>query len=570
MKKRTVIISLALLLVFALLAGCGSANGNPQSTTGGSASTGSSGETTAAIPDPMDLTLYLWGDKPNQMDDILAEFSNKTKDTLNMKLAIDWTPQADFPNKMKLKLSAGEPVDFCFDAPWMNMNTFIAQGNYRDLTSYFNNPAYPGLQKSFDSGFLSNNLFNDKVMGVPLSQTYGGSSIVYLRGDLREKYGLAPITTLEGYEAYLQKVKQNEANMIPFVMKKDGTYGASGLIELDNPDLAMNKYKAGLWDTVIAPGITATLYVQDYQIKDCIISGEPESSSANLPAPYNKRNTETAKQVRAWYEKGYIEKDVITRDDAMGTFTSGKGASFFWDTAQYAAVQSALAQSVPGAKLEVYVLDRNIREDRKAAIAGSYRAWNFISVPITTSDAKTDRIMKFMDWLFASPKNHDLFEWGVEGKNYIAVGEDQYKRPEGLDLATNYNFPGYMLTWNPYFIRLPADIPSDVVDVMKYGNNPESYFNPLLSGFNLNGEPVKNQLANPDFLTAKTKKEMITLLGVEKNIDSALDKLDKEITSNKILQEDIKAIKDEVIKQCQAYLDQRKLTDQKNGTVYPK
>ena len=95
----------------------------------------------------------------------------------------------------------------------------------------------------------------------------------------------------------------------------------------------------------------------------------------------------------------------------MSTFTAGKGASFFYDGAQYNTVLTNLTQSVEGAKLEVWNADPYTSQDLKGLKEGAYTAWNFICIPVTTSEEKTDRIMKLFDWIFSSTENHDLLEW---------------------------------------------------------------------------------------------------------------------------------------------------------------
>ncbi|MDW7656599.1 MAG: hypothetical protein SCM11_05415 [Bacillota bacterium] len=563
--KKSLTLVLAILMTVGLVAGC-----TPAGTTQATDPSGSNATTSSNL-DPMTVNLFLWGDKPNQMDEVLTKFEESSKDELNMKININWTPQGDYSNNIKLKLSAGQDVDMCFDAPWMNMNTFILQGNYRDLTAYFLNPEYAGLEAAFNASFLSNNMMGengDQIFGVPLTQSFGGSGMVFLRGDLRTKYNLDPVSDLASFEAYLQAIVDNEPAMIPFVMKKDGSYGAASIIDVQNPENAIAQVEAGLWTAELAPGITATLYIKDYTIIESVISGEPNEAYANFPAPYNTPDYTIQKQVRAWYEKGYIEKDVITRDDAQGTFTAGKGASFYWDAAQYNLVLSGVTQSVTGAKLEIWDPDPLGSQDIKGLKKGSYTAWNFICIPVTTSDDKADRIMRFFDWMFSSTENHDLIEWGIEGTNYLAIGSDQYTYPEGLDLATNYNFPGYQLSWNPNFIRYPQGYPEDVLHSMKAANNVDAYYNPMLSGFRFNGDPVKNQLANPDFLTAKTRMDNLTL-GIFPDVEAEIASINQTMSENKFLQEDIAAIKAEVVKQAEVYLAGRKLSDQENNITYP-
>ena len=526
--------------------------------------------TSAANLEHIDLTLELWGDKPNQMDAVLAEFEKRTASTLNMTLNINWTPLEEYKQKINLKLSAGEKIDFCFDAPWQNMTTFIAQNIYRDLTSYFNNPAYPGLKASFDASMVSNNLFNGKIMGVPITQSYGGGSITYLRGDLREKYGLGPINTLKDYENYLKVINEKETNMVPFSMVKTGDFGAASIISMDNPEIALGPVKAGVWSKTLAPSVVASFYIQDYKIIDSYLTVEPASELANFPAPYNKRDTSTAEKMREWYNDGYLEKDLILRDDARGLFTSGKAASFMAAPSDYNAINTALISSVPDAKLEVYIHDRNAREALKGQTEGNYQAWNFTCIPVTTSDEKTKRIMMFEDWMFTNRENHDLFEFGIEGVNWKAVGEDQFEYPDGIDMTKNYSFPWYVLTGNPNYIRFQAGLPDDLIKEFNFVYDLDSYYNPILSGFTFDTSKVKTQISNPDFATIYQKITAVTLLATKKDIDGSLAAIDKEVAANKMLLEDIDTIKKEAVAQCQAYLDTRKTSDEANGVTYPK
>ena len=88
------------------------------------------------------------------------------------------------------------------------------------------------------------------------------------------------------------------------------------------------------------------------------------------------------------------------------------------------------------------------------------KAWNFLAIP--ASSKKIERTMEFLDWIFSSQENNDLFTFGIEGTNWEAVGKNQWKLPDGVDPTKNYMFPGYQLTWNPTFNRIPAGLPEQI------------------------------------------------------------------------------------------------------------
>ena len=63
--------------------------------------------------------------------------------------------------------------------------------------------------------------------------------------------------------------------------------------------------------------------------------------------------------------------------------------------------------------------------------------------------------MKFLDWLFSSKDNHDLFELGIEGVHWIKDGDNGFKPTDKSTMLLQ----GYELTWNP---TCPGLIPTRI------------------------------------------------------------------------------------------------------------
>lgn len=550
-KMRTLSLLIAMCMLLAMLAACskGSSSASPSA----SAAPGTT------KPDPVTLNIMLWGDKPKQFDDVVAEFEKRTKDTLNIKLNVTFTPQADYVNKLKLKLSAGEQVDIAFDAPWMNMNAFIAQDNYTNLDGYFNNDKYPGLKKAFSETYLSNNRFTGvdgklHAYGVPLGQYMGDLSTIYYRKDLVTKYGMGDITTYDQLLAFFDKVKANDPTLIPFVIKNDGNYGAQALIDLNKEQPA--KYTKGLWKVALGPNVDGTALIENKKVTAMSITGDKVSNMSSFPAPFNQPDYSTYTTIRDWHDKGYIEKEPIVRKDAGGTFYAGRAAAMMEGLSNLDSVKTQLTAGVPNAELGYFLTSKTARDrvqpDPNQVV--DFRVWNFLAIPKTSVNA--DRAMAFINWLFESQDNHDLFELGIEGKNWEKVGTDKYKIPDGVDPSTNYVFPGYMLTWNPTYIRLSSSVPDNLVDAFRYEADEKTYVKSALAGFAFNQDPVKNELANPDFAKIPSE-ELPYKLGMVANPVDGLTKLQASHEANSKLQSDIDKIKQEAAKQIQAFLDQQ-------------
>jgi putative aldouronate transport system substrate-binding protein len=533
--------------------------------------------TTAAIAvesadEHLEINFFHWGDKPNQMDDVIAYFNETGGKELNMTWKNNWTPLDDYSNMIKLKIAAGEPVDACFDAQWMMLIEFIREGNYHDMTPYYLNPAYPGLMNAFDANFLNNNQFGSgKNYSIPLTQSYDAAPLVFIRGDLREQYGVPVVNTLEDYEVFLEAIKENEPNMIPLTTNTKERH-TDTIVNHNNALGEWERVNAGVWTGIqLASGMNAVAYVKDYQLIACALTNEPASAYADFPEPYNQRNmgmdSKLARFARDYYERGFLDPDFINVTSMSGVFTSGKAASMIWDTANYLSMVNTLKLALPDATVEVFQPSPIYREGIKGKKYGNFLAWNHMCVPVTTSPEKFDRVMQFFDWMFSSWDNHDLIELGIPGVNFVAVGDSQFKLPDGVDPATNYNLPGYQLTWNPNFSRLSADMPPDVLLYNQRGNDPETYYDPMFSGFSFNAEGLENELANPDFATFKDRADNIRW-GIIPNVDDAFAALDADFESNKALMEDIAKIKAELVIQIQEYLPKRQARDAANGVKW--
>lgn len=534
--------SAVLTLTAAVIVGCskGSGTENGASTNPGGASSSSPTITPKKVPDPVTLQFYFFGDPPADQQAVLDEFYNRTKDTLNIKLNFNWVPGDQMKEKFGLKLASGEQVDAVFDAQWNTMPQMIAKDTYMKLDSYFNNDKYPGLKKAFPPEYINNNKFVDgknelHVYGVPFTQNYSPVATVILRKDLRVKYGLPEIKTLEDLEGYFDHVLKNEKGVIPFGV--DGSRGeglGNWLQTYSRPD----NYGA-----LLANGLNTQIGIKDGKV-DVVFKGEDISV---LPAPLNTKESFYQVEItaRKWYQKGYLEKDIISQKDARGFFKAGKFAAIGGDSG-LSTFYKDVAQAIPGAEIEYVSIQPGVSEGKPGSLTTDFKAWNFSSIPVTSKNA--DRVMAFFDWLYADQNNHDLFEYGIEGKHWVPVGKDKFKVPEG---AKPYAFPGYLLTWNPSMIRYPEDFPESARKLEQFAGKPDSFTKSAIAGFSLNSEPIKSELAKigPEFKKARS----VAMLGLVEDYEAAYkDSLEKMKSMG------LEKVRAEIKKQLEDYLASQK------------
>jgi putative aldouronate transport system substrate-binding protein len=561
--KKTLSLIFAVTMSTSLLAACTGKNSPSTPDKGESSPTNAVQNNSSEPPavktplEPVKLEVMLWGDKPKQFDEIVDEFERQTKDTLNIDLNVTWTPLADYGNKIKLMLSAGQKIDLAFDAPWLNMPGLIANGSYIELDKYFNNDQYPGLQKAFGESLLNNNKFvgpdkQQHVYGVPLGQGYAPVYALYYRKDLAKKHGISELKSYDDMIAYFDAVKNNEPGITPYIFNKD-QYPPAWIID-GNRAIKIDQAKNNIWEVSTGSAGVAKLHIVDNKIKAAYLPGESTDVLKDFPEPFHALDFTTNEEILNWNEKGYIESNAINRKDAQDQFTAGTAGSYMQTLDSYVALENALKAAVPGSELGVYVYENNVRNMEPASLLTEFKFWNFLSIPASSKNA--DRSMMFLDWIFASQQNHDLFEYGIEGKNWVAVGDDKYKLPDGVDPGQNYAFPGYQLTWNPNYMRLAEAYPQDVVEYYSYVAQDTTFLKQVSAGFTFNGEPVKTEMTNPSF--AKMAAENAGFeLGLIKNIADNKAKQEQNLLKDKQLQADIQKIKAELVQQLQAFLDEQ-------------
>ena len=517
--------------------------GNAANTEGAGATTDNTSQTAnntgKNAPDPVTLKMMLFGDKPADLDKVLAEFEKRTKDTLNTKLEIEWNTNADHKQKSKLKLAAGEEIDAIFDAPWMNLNQNVSQGFYQELDKYFNNDEYPGLKKAFTPEFLESNKINGHTYAIPITNFFYDMPVVFIRKDLREKLGLQPIKSYDELEVYLQKVKEQNPSMLQLPLKGD-----RGFYKMFGPEGKMVNVRTNP-NTISGTGVAFNLALSadGKKVIGATTLGDPTADYANFPAPFNTPDYYYSNYDKFVEWNKYVQKDVLNEKDPGSLFTSGKAAAFEGTINDMTSKRQKLQTAVPGADVEFFVYNTAMRNMEAGAIPTDFKAWNDIVIPVTSKNA--DRTMKFFDWLFSSQENHDLLELGIEGEHWTADGDKGYK---STAKTTNYLFPAYEMTWNPLMSRINAENDADSLKVIEYQAKNESYYQVPLSGFVFNAEPVKNEIAKVQ--PKSSDAVMIFNAGLDKNWRTSAEKLNKELRAS-----GLETIRAELIKQVQAYID---------------
>ena len=486
-----------------------------------------------------ELNIYMVGEFKN-IDKVIEKFEEETKDTLNIKLNIKTNTSADHKEKLPLMLATGEDIDLVFDAYWLNLSKMVSEGVYADLTSYFNNPEYPGLQQAFSEEYLEANAVDGVTYAVPFTQYAEDLRGIYIRKDLREKYNLDEINNLDEFEEYLKVLLENETDLeAPF-----GITGRRGFQQFDNDYEGRDNRSVGISGTPF----TVRLSEDEKSIVSITMMGDDESYFAANEAPYNidLAADRLVNRIPRWMP--YVQEDSHVQDDAYNNlFKVGKVAAVESTIANFAKYQKEIQESIPGADVEFFPYYQGQLEMQEGAISmATQTAWNFLCVPQESENK--DEAMAFLNWIFESQENHDLFEFGIEGDDWEAVGENEYEK---LNSSKPYEIAGYELTWNPNFVRVETNLPEYIKEYLVYSTAESSYSQNPLSGFVFNTVPVKNEVAAISSVISKYETQLICGILGDKTAATI------EVYHDELIAAGADTVREEVRKQVEEFLSKK-------------
>ncbi len=475
MKKSFIVLILVLALV---LAACSSPSPSPAGTSA-AVSQSAAASTAAASAAPSDepqapsavvdgvwspknafdlskkveLNLYFAGDEQIDFQKVQAEFNKMLEEKINTTMNITFLTWADTNTKYPLVLASGEQIDLIFAAAWLDFYNLCYKNAYLPLEDHLDT-YMPLTMEQMNPEAFKEATVNGHTYMVPSDVNVIYTEGYVTRGDLREKYGVPDITSLDVMEQYLQAVKDNEPAMVPWdVGGQDlGNYGSAGGI-------------AG-W------GFEG-FYFDDPTCTLISLAETPEY------AQYVER-------MYTWAQKGFWTKGaLVNKVSSRDTFKNGKSATCLMNTQDFKDTYATMNTSNPEWKVEWWEVaskDKKIRP--RPYIQGG------AAVPTTAKDITRSLIA--LETIRQDQELFDLNFYGIEGVHWTVDGE-------GNVTANSQEYlPGASTgtaAWRmDRFIKPIAGAWDQWPNLQEDWFANRAVYNPI-PGFVFNSEALKNELA---------------------------------------------------------------------------
>ncbi|MCL2058033.1 MAG: DUF3502 domain-containing protein [Oscillospiraceae bacterium] len=228
MKKVTILFLAALMVIS--MASCGSPTTGGNTTAEAQTTAAAPAQTTTAAPaqttssaaaeepaerEMVDLVFYWQGDGRVDNERVWTALNELTADAIQTTAThnlISWSNS----NGIDLLIASGDYVD----ATYASAGAYgrrVQQGAYAELTEEMMLAHMPDLYAKIPMLAWAQATIDGKVYAIPnISEEWSYYRAIALRGDLREKYGVPEITSVDILEQYLQEVADNEPGILPW------------------------------------------------------------------------------------------------------------------------------------------------------------------------------------------------------------------------------------------------------------------------------------------------------------------------------------------------------------------
>lgn len=492
--NKLIALSLAMLLLCTLLAGCG---GSPApSASAGSASAGSGAAPAKEyngndISEPVELTMYVIGDKPADADAVLAKINEKAQADLNVTLTMNYISLSDYEQKYPLLMTSGEKFDLIYTSTWAFYTQEATKGAFAEVTPEILEKYMPLTNDGQSKMAFEQAKIDGKAYFVPKNSPYINNAVpVLIRGDLRKKYGMDEINSIEALEKYFDAVVENEEGVYPYAASQNNVEMAMNLFSANNnflPISGLDKFYGYQYET----GKTPTVDDMKWQF-------ETPEYLAYL------------KQMKAWADKGYWSKNAIANSiSPRDAFENGTSASLFWNYDTCAATAISVQQAHPDWEPELVNITPGV-----VHAAGMYIG---DGVAVFSQSANQERAFMLLDKMKFDKEYYDLERYGIEGEHWTATGENTWQPGDKQNAFTMGNATSWGLK-NDACERIQGDAGATQSDV--YKSLFDDAITEVASGFVFNDANVKNELAALN--ETRTRYIYLLELGLVEDVEATL------------------------------------------------
>ncbi|WP_164821793.1 ABC transporter substrate-binding protein [Paenibacillus koleovorans] len=462
--------------------------------------------------------MYLIGDPPPDLPVVLAEINKMMKQDINATLDISYMSMGDYQKKYPTLLASGEAIDLIYAAAYVNFADLAQKNAFKELNELL--PTYaPKINNGLTKEIWSQATIGGKTYMVPGPSASLNPSGFLIRGDLRKKYNVPEIKTINDASVYFDAVLKNEKGLIPLNVGAD----ISNLFGLY---ITAAGYNA---ENVFAAGMM-------YNMNDAAPKLEVFSEA--------KFFEDYAKKTKEWADKGYWSKNAFSNKVySTDAFKQGASAAAIAGMVTANEIYMQMNGAHPEWQVEFFPI-----VNEKMMASPSYIN-NGMAIPSTAKNP--ERALMALELLTYDERYNMLSMYGISGKHYTLTSAGKLALPAGVTGDTNKFPPEKMSPWgwrNAKFLKVSDGSLPNYQTVLDSVSKVLTV--PKLQAFTLKTDNIRNEIAA---LSEVNKTELTALqYGMVDVAEGLKAYRDKQKAAG------IEKARAEVEKQVQEYLASKK------------
>lgn len=455
-KNAKAVLAVSLGLTLALSA-C-SADKTAGSNNGNAGDTPSAEQTEPAASklDPVELSWYYpqWSTQSDTQE-VEAAINKITEQKINAKIKLMPTDGGSYEQKLNTMVAANEKFDIAWTSFWMfNYAQNARRGAFVELGPLLEKNA-PELQKLLPDLVWEALKVDGKVYGILNYQTITNKEGFLIQKRFADKYGLdtSAIKSIKDIEPFLEQIKANEPDIIPFGMTRGGNF--------ENMKTTYNNIEYISNEAIVG------IYRDDASLKVMDVVQSPEYK-------------EYLNLMHDWYAKGLINKDAPTVKALDDRKKAGQIAVSFHNVLKPG---REVEEKNASGGLDIVLVPTSEPFVGTNTIIQSMQA-------ISQTSKNPERALMFLNLLNTDKELLNLISYGIEGKHYTRISADTIKMNDN----SGYNPNTSWVFGNTFLVDMQEGQDPQVLELTQKENN-EAKSSPIL-GFTFDPEPVQTEIAN--------------------------------------------------------------------------
>lgn len=419
------------------------------------------------------------GNKPTngQYEAVKEEWDKYLKEKLNCALEVQYIGWTDYMTQYNLLLATGEGLDMINTASdWLEMWPNAQRGAFLELNDLL--PTYsPITWDAVPESSWAEVTYKDDIIAIPEDMYSQWINHGYMyRGDWASQFGITDkIDSWDDFQIYLQGVKDN--------------FGGQGVIPFDIAGASNMKALYDGWTNS-----KSSLVCID-PVPDGLAFGKSDDEWWEVRSRFLTYDDGTdmllefAKEMKEWGDAGYWREDVLNNTaDTWVQFKASLTGVRQHHTQTYVSAYKELEREVPGADLQFFPWGEESKNLTKMSITHGATA-------IATNCRNPERTLMVYDLIRNDEKMYKLFNWGIEGVQYVVNDKGQRDLPEGF-VTDQHGFSSNF--WGGRMDKFELSLPSTtwIDNYEEIYADFETYAKPYRYGrFVFDKSPVESELA---------------------------------------------------------------------------